>query len=118
MDSGYTAIDEYITGFPEDIQEKLRALRGAIRKAAPEATEAIRYGIPTFRLNGNLVHFAASKNHIGFYPTPSGISRFQKELSAYSTGKGTVRFPLDRPVPYELVERIVRFRVQESTGPK
>jgi uncharacterized protein YdhG (YjbR/CyaY superfamily) len=118
MDQQYTTIDEYIAASPPDVQQRLRALRAAIRKAAPQATEAIRYGIPTFRLNGNLVHFAASKNHIGFYPTPSGISRFQKELSAYSTGKGTVRFPLDRPVPYELVERIVRFRVQESTGPK
>ncbi|MFA5268070.1 MAG: DUF1801 domain-containing protein [Methanoregula sp.] len=109
-------IDEYIAAFPPDVRQKLREMRAAIHRAAPDAEEAIRYGIPTFRQNGNLVHFAAFKKHIGFYPTSSGIGNFRKELSAYTLSKGTIRFPLEQPVPYDLVERIVRFRVQEITG--
>jgi uncharacterized protein YdhG (YjbR/CyaY superfamily) len=108
-------IDEYIADFPENIQKKLEAIRSTIRKAAPEAKEAIKYAIPTFTLNGNLVHFAAYKNHIGFYPTPGGTEAFKKELSVYKGSKGTVQFPLDEPVPLALITKIVKFRVKEMT---
>ncbi|MGZ8518121.1 MAG: iron chaperone, partial [Chitinophagaceae bacterium] len=107
-------IDEYTAGFPEDIQEILQKIRMTIREAAPEAEEAIKYQIPTFTLNGNLVHFAAYKNHIGFYPTPSGIEAFKKELSIYEGAKGSVQFPVDKPLPLDLVTRIVKFRVKEN----
>ena len=111
----YKTIDEYIRTFPEEVQIKLEKMKKTIHEAAPEATEAIRYQMPTFRLNGkNLVHFAAFKNHIGFYPVPSGIEAFKKELSPYKQGKGSVQFPLDKPVPYELVKKIVTFRVAET----
>jgi uncharacterized protein YdhG (YjbR/CyaY superfamily) len=110
-----TTIDEYIASFAPEVQEKLQAVRAVIRRAAPDAEEAIRYGIPTFRLNGsNLVHFAAFKDHLSFFPTASGVGAFRQELSAYTLSKGTIQFPLDMPVPYDLVERIVRFRVEES----
>ena len=107
-------IDEYIGGFPNDVQEILEKIRMTIRKAAPEARERISYQIPTFTLNGNLVHFAAYKKHIGFYPAPRGIEKFKKELSVYEGGKGTVRFPLDKPIPFDLISRIVKFRVKEN----
>lgn len=107
-------IDEYIAGFPKDVQEKLKKIRMTIRKAAPEAAETISYQIPTFTLKGNLVHFAAFKNHIGFYPTSSGIEKFRNELSAYEGAKGTVRFPLDKPIPFDLIGKIVRSRVLEN----
>jgi len=107
-------IDEYISGFPKDIQEILEKIRTTIRNAAPDAEEAISYQMPTFKQNGNLVHFAAFKNHIGFYPVPSGIEKFKNKLSAYIAGKGTVRFPLDKPIPYDLISEIVKFRVQEN----
>ncbi len=107
-------IDEYIAGFPQDVQQKLESIRTAIRKAAPDSQETISYGIPTFTLKGSLVHFAAFKRHIGFYPTPSGIERFKKELSAYEGAKGSVRFPLDKPVPLALIKRIVKFRTKEN----
>jgi uncharacterized protein YdhG (YjbR/CyaY superfamily) len=107
-------IDEYIAGFPKDIQERLEKIRATIREAAPDAEEAIKYMMPTFTLKGNLVHFAAFKNHIGFYPAPRGIEAFRDELSAYEGAKGTVRFPLDQPIPYELIGRIVKFRVQDN----
>lgn len=107
-------IDEYIKAFPMDIQEKLRAMRKAIHAAAPKAEEKISYQMPTFFLKGNLVHFAAFKNHIGFYPVPSGILAFKKELSAYATSKGAAQFPLDRPLPLALVARIVKYRVVEN----
>jgi uncharacterized protein YdhG (YjbR/CyaY superfamily) len=119
MESGQAVpqdIDEYIAGFPDDIQEILQEIRLTIRQAAPEAKEAIKYRMPTFVLNGNLVHFAAFKNHIGFYPTPTGIGAFQDELSLYKGGKGSVQFPLDQPIPYDLIRRIVEFRVRESLG--
>ena len=107
-------IDEYIAGFPKDIQEMLEAIRATIKKAAPEAEEAIKYAMPTFVLNGsNLVHFAAFTNHIGFYPAPTGIAEFAKELSAYKGGKGSVQFPLDRPMPLTLINKIVKFRVKK-----
>ena len=110
-----TTIDQYIEGFPPEIQVILSKLRAAVRKAAPLAIERISYQIPTFYFNGNLVHFAAYKTHIGFYPTSSGIKAFQKELSKYNTATGTVRFPLDRPLPLDLIKRIVKFRVKENS---
>lgn len=105
-------IDEYIAGFPDDIREILEKIRLTVKKAAPDAEEAIKYGMPTFVLNGNLVHFAAFKKHIGFYPTPQGIEEFQEELSAYESGKGSAQFPLDKPIPYDLIRRIVELRVR------
>jgi len=115
MKARYATIDEYIKIYPSEVQIILEKVRLTIRKAAPEAVEAISYRMPTFKLNGkNLVHFAAFKNHIGFYPIPSGIEAFKEELSAYKQGKGSVQFPLDKPIPYELISRIVEFRVKES----
>jgi uncharacterized protein YdhG (YjbR/CyaY superfamily) len=108
-------VDEYIAGFPEDVRSRLIKLRKTIREAAPQATETINYGIPTFRLNGNLVHYAAFKKHIGFYPAPSGINAFENELKPYEVSKGTVKFPLDKPIPYELVREIVKYRVKENS---
>lgn len=110
-------IDEYIAGFPEGIQTTLQEIRATIAEAALGATEAIRYQIPTFILKGNLVHFAAFKQHIGFYPTPDGIAAFEEELSAYPRGKGSVQFPLDRPVPLDLIRRMVEFRVAAKSMP-
>jgi uncharacterized protein YdhG (YjbR/CyaY superfamily) len=107
-------IDEYIAGFPDDVQEILRKIRRTIRKAAPDAEETIKYRMPTFTLKGNLVHFAAFKEHIGFYPVPTGIEAFKKELSIYEGGKGSVQFPLDKPIPYSLISKIVKFRVKEN----
>jgi len=107
-------IDEYIAGFPKDVQAILQKIRMTIRKAAPDAEEAIKYQIPTFILKGNLVHFGAYKNHIGFYPAPRAIEKFKKELSAYEGSKGTVRFPFDKPIPYALITRIVKFRVKKN----
>ena len=107
-------IDEYIANFPKDIQTILEKVRAKIRKAAPNAEETINYGIPTFTLHGNLVHFAAFKSHIGFYPTPSGIEKFKKELSVYEGAKGSVQFPLDKPIPYILIGKITTFRVKEN----
>jgi len=92
----------------------LQKIRATIRKAAPNAEETINYGIPTFTLEGNLVHFAGFKNHIGFYPTPSGIEKFKKELSVYDGAKGSVKFPLNKPIPYTLISKIVKFRVKEN----
>jgi uncharacterized protein YdhG (YjbR/CyaY superfamily) len=112
----FETIDEYIATFPQNIQHTLEELRQAIRDSAPEAKEAISYQIPTFKLNGNLVHFAAFKNHIGFYPTSSGISQFKKELSHYEISKGTVRFPINKPIPLDLIKKIVKFRVKENSN--
>jgi uncharacterized protein YdhG (YjbR/CyaY superfamily) len=110
----YTTIDEYIKQFPDDVKVIMEKIREIIKKCAPEAVEAISYQMPTFKLEGNLVHFAAYKNHIGFYPTPSGIVTFKKELSGYTTSKGAIQFLLDKPIPYELIGKIVRFRVKEN----
>ncbi|MBI4675166.1 MAG: DUF1801 domain-containing protein [Chloroflexi bacterium] len=107
-------IDEYIAGFPEDIQKILQQIRATIRQAAPDAEETIKYQMPTFTLEGNLVYFAAFKKHIGFYPVPTGIEKFKKELSAYKTAKGSVQFPLDHPIPYALITKITKFRVKEN----
>ena len=109
-------IDAYIAAFPDDVQAILQQIRRIVHDAAPEATEAIAYGMPTFKLHGNLVHFAAFARHIGFYPVPSGIEAFQEELAAYKQGKGSVQFPLNRPMPYDLIRRIVEFRVRENTA--
>jgi uncharacterized protein YdhG (YjbR/CyaY superfamily) len=107
-------IDSYIASFPEETRALLKQIRTTIRKAAPEAKEIINYGMPTFTLKGNLVHFAAFKNHIGFYPTPSAIEAFKKELSVYEGAKGSVQFPLAKPIPFDLISRIVEFRVKEN----
>ena len=112
--SGFNSIDEYIATFPKDIQKILEELRAAIKAAAPDSEEKISYQMPTFFLNGNLVHFAAFKKHIGFYPTPSGIEAFQKELSVYDGAKGSVQFPIDEPMPLKLISRIVKFRAAEN----
>ncbi|MBT2582610.1 DUF1801 domain-containing protein [Planococcus sp. ISL-109] len=111
-------IDEYIEQAPEDVREILQTLRRVIQEEAPDAQEAIKYQLPTFVLNGNLVHFAAFKHHIGFYLVPSGITAFQQELAAYKQGKGSVQFPLDQPMPYDLIRRIVRFRLAENLEKK
>ena len=106
-------IDEYIATFPKEVQDVLEKIRSAIRESAPKAEEAISYGIPAFKLNGGRgsVYFAGWKNHIGFYPTPSGIEAFKKELAPFKQEKGSVQFPLDKPIPYDLVKKIVRYRV-------
>ncbi|HLC02791.1 MAG TPA: DUF1801 domain-containing protein [Anaerolineales bacterium] len=106
-------IDEYIAGFPQEVRGILKKIRATIRAAAPDAEEAIKYRMPTFILEGNLVHFAAFKNHIGFYPTPTGIEKFKGELSVYKGAKGSVRFPLDEPIPFGLIGKIVKLRVKE-----
>jgi uncharacterized protein YdhG (YjbR/CyaY superfamily) len=113
-----TNINEYISGFPDDIKKRLSAVRQIIRKNAPQAEEAITYGIPTFRLNGNLVHFAGYKKHIGFYPTPSVIDAFKERLSEFPSAKGSVQFPLSKPLPENLIADIVRFRVKENAEKK
>lgn len=107
-------IDEYIRRFPKPTQVLLEKVRATIRKAAPKAEEAISYQIPTFKLNGNLVHFAAYNKHIGFYPGASGIAAFAKEFEGYKFAKGSVQFPLDKPIPYDLISRIVAYRVQQN----
>ena len=115
-------IDKFISKYPPEVQVMLQKIRALIRKSAPGAEEAMSYGIPTFKLNGkNLVHFSAFKEHIGFYPTPSGIEKFKKELSVYEGAKGSVKFPLNKPIPYALITKIVQFRVKEmraQTTPK
>lgn len=112
--TSFKDIDEYIANFPEEVQAVLEKIRQTIRKAAPDAAEAIKYQMPTFTLKGNLVHFAAHKNHIGFYPAPTGIEQFKDETSLYQSGKGTLQFPLNEPIPYDLISRIVAFRVKEN----
>ncbi len=109
-----TTISAYISGFPKDVQLKLQQVYDTIRKAAPKATEKISYAIPTFYLEGNLVHFAAYKNHIGFYPGPSGLKAFQQEIVDYKHSKGAVQFPIGKPMPLRLIAKIVKLRVQEN----
>jgi len=108
------SIDDYISKFTPDIQEILQMIRKVIKGSAPDAEEKISWGMPTFTLHGNLIHFAAHKNHIGLYPSPSGIDSFKVELSEYIGGKGSIRFPIDKPIPYELIGKIVKFRVTEN----
>ena len=114
----FKTMDEYINTFPEDVRHILNELRQTIKEVAPEAEETINYQIPTFTLNGNLVHFAAFQNHLGFYPTPSGMEVFKKELSQYKGAKGSVQFPIDQPLPLPLIRRIVEYRVKENAERK
>ena len=111
-----TSIDAYIAEFPAETQAVLQAVRALIQTAAPDATETISYAMPTFDLRGHLVHFAAFKSHIGFYPTPAGIEAFKEELTPYKTAKGSVQFPLEKPLPMDLIRRIVEFRVRQNSG--
>lgn len=115
MENSFITIDDYINSFPKDIQGLLEQIRLTIKNAAPEAIETINYKMPTFQFNGNLVHFAAYKQHIGFYPAPSGIEAFRKDLSEYRWAKGSVQFPLDKPIPLDLIAEIVKFRVMENS---
>lgn len=110
----FKSIDEYILQFPNEVQEILEKLRSVIKESAPDAVEKISYQMPTYYQHGNLVHFAAFKSHIGFYPDPSGIEAFKEELSKYKGAKGSVQFPIGKPIPYELISRIVKFRVEEN----
>ena len=112
--TGFRSIDEYIAAFPEDVQALLQAVRATIHAAAPDAVERISYNMPAFAQEGNLVYFAALKNHIGLYPTSSGIAAFQQEIAAYESSKGAVKFPKDQPLPLDLITRIVQFRVTEN----
>ncbi len=112
--SQFKTIDDYIASCPINVQHTLRALRNAIKQAAPDAEETISYGMPAFKLNGIVVYFAAHKNHIGFYPTASGMRAFKDKLSAYKQSKGTVQFPIDEPIPFDMVREIVLFRVKEN----
>ncbi len=115
MRTDYKSVDEYISIFPEDIRRILEKIRAIIKEKAPEATEGMAYGMPSYKTNGKpLIYFAAYERHIGFYATPAGHSEFKKELSGYKQGKGSVQFPLDKPVPFELIRRIVEFRVKEN----
>ena len=114
MKSNTAKIDEYIAGFPADVQKLLQKVRGTIRKAAPKAEEAIKYQIPTFVLNGNLIFFAGYKNHIGIYPVPREVAEFKKELAAYKGNKATLQLPLDKPVPVDLISRITKYLVKRS----
>jgi len=114
----FNTIDDYIASFPKNVQDILEKLRRVIKESAPMAEETINYGIPTFTLNGNLVHFAAFKNHIGFYPTPSAIATFKKELSSFKQAKGSVQFPIEKPIPFDLVKKIVNYRVKENLAKK
>ena len=114
LKAGYSTVDEYIATCPENVQKLLGEVRATIKAAAPQAEEKISYQMPTFFLKGNLVHFAAHTNHIGFYPTPSGIEAFKPELSIYESSKGAVQFPLDQPMPLDLISKITKFRVAEN----
>jgi uncharacterized protein YdhG (YjbR/CyaY superfamily) len=110
----YTDIDTYIANYPKNVQLLLRTMRATIQKAAPKAQEAISYGVPTYKLNGNLVHFGGFKDHVSFFPTASGTAAFKREISKYKNSKGTIQFPLDKPLPLDLITKIVRFRVVEN----
>jgi uncharacterized protein YdhG (YjbR/CyaY superfamily) len=109
-----TTIDQYISDFPKDIQDILQRVRETIKSAAPDATETIKYAMPTFLLYGNLIHFAAYKNHIGVYPVPSGDDKFNQEVAPFIKSKGTLQFPLDKPIPYDLIKKTVAFRIMDT----
>lgn len=111
-------VDAYINDFPDAVRARLTEMRSIIRAAAPEAEETISYGMPTFKLNGNLVHFAAHTSHVGFYPMPEGVDAFDAEAAPYRSGKGTLQFPIDKPLPESLITRIVNFRVSENLKKK
>lgn len=112
----YKTVDEYIEAFPGGVRDKLKAMRAAVKQAAPDAEEKISYRMPTYMQHGPLVYFAAFKGHIGFYPTASGIEAFKDEFSAYKSGKGSVQFPLDQPLPFELITRVVEFKLEDNAG--
>jgi uncharacterized protein YdhG (YjbR/CyaY superfamily) len=114
MENKFSDMDAYIQSFPGPTRDILSKIRTTIRLSAPDAEEAISYQMPTFKLAGNLVHFAAFKSHIGFYPAPTGIDKFKEELAVYKQGKGSIQFPLDQPMPYELIDKIVRYRVNQN----
>lgn len=114
----YETVDEYIQNYPEDIQKVLQKVRQTIQKEAPEAVEAISYGIPTFKLNGNLVHFGGYEHHIGFYPGSEAIEVFAKELTKYDSSKGTIRFPMSEPIPFDLIAKITAYRVKKNSEKK
>ncbi len=114
----FATIDDYIASFPNEVQSKLREIRILIKKEAPEAREKISYGMPAFDLNGPLVYFAAFTKHIGFYPTASGVAQFKKDLSKYVMGKGSIQFPINEPLPLELIRQMVKFRVGENKRKK
>ncbi|HXY74310.1 MAG TPA: DUF1801 domain-containing protein [Dehalococcoidales bacterium] len=114
MKKHYKTIDDYIAASPENTRAMLEKIRQIIRENAPNAEETISYRMPSFKLNGNLVYFAAFKNHIGFYPVPSGIEAFRDELAPFIAGKGTLQFPLDKPIPYDIIKKVVVFRVKEN----
>ena len=118
MNTNIRTVDDYIAQFPDDVQAVLRQVRKTIKEAAPQAEETISYAMPTFKLNGNLVHFAGYKRHIGFYPAPTGIEQFKDEISAYKWAKGSLQFPLTEPIPFDLIRRIVLFRVSENVEKK
>lgn len=109
-----TTIDEYIAGFPPDVQEILQKVRATIREAAPGAEETIKYQLPTFTLKGNLVYFGGFKKYVGFYPVPTGIEAYAEDLAPYKTGKGSIQFPYDKPIPYDLITKVVKYRVEEN----
>jgi uncharacterized protein YdhG (YjbR/CyaY superfamily) len=114
----YKTMHEYLDDFPPNIRKILKQLSSAIKSAAPQTEETMAYGVPTYKLNGNLVHFGAFKSHIGFFPTPSAIVAFKKELSKYNLSKGTVQFPLDKPLPIGIIKRIVKYRVKQNLSKK
>jgi uncharacterized protein YdhG (YjbR/CyaY superfamily) len=114
MESKFKTVDEYIASFPQDVRVILEKVRAVVKKAAPEAEEKISYGMPGYKLRHPLVYFAAHTNHIGLYPTPSGTEAFSKELEPYESGKGSIKFPLNKPIPYDLIRRIVEYRVKEE----
>ena len=116
MSDARRPIDVYVAKFPEKTREQLQKLRNVIQEAAPDSVETLSYGIPTFKQGRNLVHFAGYKKHVGFYPTPSSIELFREELSEYEVSKGTVKFPHDKPIPYDLIKRVVEYRVNEVTS--
>jgi uncharacterized protein YdhG (YjbR/CyaY superfamily) len=116
--SDYSTIYEYIKQFPPEFQKRMELLRSAIREEAPDAEEKISWGMPTFYLKGNLVHFAAHKNHIGFYPGPSGVQAFLKETTEFKTSKGAVQLPMDKPLSLGIIRRVVRLRAEENLGTK
>ncbi len=118
MDLSVKTIDEFIAGYPEKTQAILQKVRQTIHEVAPEATEKISYGIPTFVFHGNLVHFAAYEGHVGFYPGSKAISAFADELKGFETSKGTIRFPLDGPIPYDLIETVTKFCIEQNSAKK
>jgi uncharacterized protein YdhG (YjbR/CyaY superfamily) len=116
MNTSFKNVDEYIASYPSPVRDLLAEVRAVIRKAAPEAEESLSYGMPAYKTNKRpLVYFAGFRNHIGFYATPTGHSEFAKELSVYKQGKGSVQFPLDKPIPFDLISRITKFRVEENS---